>query len=208
MALTQIEKAVRNLLRQVIRDKGLEHVSSTEGSQRSNYVATISYAQSHNESTKYCGPLFFYYDVEGIVTCRAHTALGIVERHQFDINSPVFHEKVGELIDDYIPERNRKPADHKVLLNRSDKYVPDKTITIEKLGLMKRFKIYCKAVFEVICYGPTSYSSFYWENAISRYYNAKEEDVAIINQILEGMQTQSKKDITRCTTMVKNQKES
>lgn len=165
MALGQIHRGVRELVRVTMRERGIRHRSYK------NEIRSITYAQQPTRSVEYEGPIFITYEEPIVrIVCYGGTTEDlahddpvlrrrvkdcswlnatdleqyrleehVVSRTGIDIHDPKFCDILGKFLDKHVHDQNKRPAKWKRLYRDTDEeyyFVP----TTIQLNLEKKSK--------------------------------------------------------------------
>lgn len=212
MAFEEVERGVRELIRSVLRDKGLKHRSLP------HQITPICYAQQPLCSIEYYGPISFSYR-HSLITAyvyvpdkskppkdavklfsKLHRMLSYdvdfdespsIASVKFDISDPDCDKRIGELLDKHVQDKHKRPAPHKILLrDKHAHYVPDVTIekTQEELTRWQRFKRWWDYSRGKVSTDDT----FYLSQALMRHFKLK--DVSEVIETIEALRASGRSE--------------
>jgi hypothetical protein len=201
MALNNIERGVRELIRSILQDNGIKHRSTPY------VITTVCYAHQPFCCIEYPGPVDFTYSA-GTVFIRAwHGHIqeelladperfktsnepfveygGDVTYEQLEIMLPDFDKKLSLLLDRFIPNKIKRPSLDRLLYRSSKNFVPSVSFDLKPKSTTRfqRLKHWFKRRFGYL----PSVDDFYLRQAIRCQFHASDAEVDDIIMMATNM---------------------
>ncbi len=222
MAKDDVARGVREMVRSVLREKGVKHKTKFET------IFTVCYAQYPFDCVEYIGPLQFDLDktiIHGCVWGQAAFSYNddkiqswiaekifnfmrmnhqdILIRERFDIMSPECDKQLGEFIDKHVKNIHKRPASFKRLIKRMgshERYMPDIPFEEWRLSWWGRIKRLLGIVFGK----GIEIDDVYWINSIQRHFKLTKTEADEVYQTVLAMRwhNQSKKEVENVTEQI------
>lgn len=229
MALGQIHKGVRELIRVTMRERGIKHRSTPKE------ICSVCYAQQPTMTVEYNGPIFFTYEEPIVhIHCYGHiedihyfessfphavrsqsnfsdfrsyrNEKYLVGKTGIDIHDPKFCDILGEFLDKHVPDENKRPAKWKRIFQDTDNeyyFVATKEHRKENRFITIRQAIARWVMLKFFGIDPVDYD-WYWREAIKRHFRCNSDDIQQITQTVHALEASklSREEIEHNTTLI------
>jgi hypothetical protein len=233
MALGQIHRGVRELIRVTMRERGIKHRS------HKNEIRSITYAQQPTMTIEYEGPIFITYEEPVVkVVCYGgdkdlayedphvrrkikhlswvhHSELPkyrrkehIVDSIGIDIHDPKFCDILGKFLDKHISKQNKNQDNWKRLYRDTDEefyFIPTTVQLKQDKYLTVRQAIIRWVMLKFFNIDPSDYD-WYWRETVKRHFRCTAEDLEQVNQTVTALRNSklSHEEIEHNTVQIMN----